>query len=89
MRIALKELLRQPGRFVPVGVALTLLVMLLVVLGGFLDGLELSQTGAYRAHDNRLLVFAAMPNCNCNDPASPRAPHSRSNRWTVSARSDG
>lgn len=43
MRIALKELLRQPGRFVPVGVALTLLVMLLVVLGGFLDGLELSQ----------------------------------------------
>jgi putative ABC transport system permease protein len=43
MRIALKELLRQPGRFVPVGVALALLVMLLVVLGGFLDGLELSQ----------------------------------------------
>lgn len=58
MRIALQELLRQPGRFVPVGVALTLLVVLLVVLGGFLDGLELNQTGAYRAHDNRLLVFA-------------------------------
>ncbi|MEE8602048.1 ABC transporter permease [Euzebya tangerina] len=57
MRIALKELLRQPGRFVPVGGALTLLVVLLVVLGGFLDGLELGQTGAYRAHDGDLLAF--------------------------------
>lgn len=59
MSLAVKELLRQPGRFVPVGVALTLLVILLVVLGGFLDGLELNQTGAYRAHEGRLLVFDA------------------------------
>ncbi|WP_370324531.1 ABC transporter permease [Euzebya sp.] len=58
MRIALRELLRQPGRFLPVGGALTLLVVLLVVLGGFLDGLELSQTGSYRAHEGSLLVFA-------------------------------
>lgn len=58
MRIAFKELLRQPGRFGAVGGALTLLVMLLVVLGGFLDGLELNQTGPYRAHEGRLLVFS-------------------------------
>ncbi len=58
MGIALKELFRQPARFVPVGGALTLLVVLLVILGGFLDGLELNQTGPYRAHEDRLLVFA-------------------------------
>ena len=57
MRIALKELLRQPGRFAPVGGALTLLVVLLAVLGGFLDGLELVQTGAYRAHEGTVIVF--------------------------------
>jgi putative ABC transport system permease protein len=59
MSIALKELLRRPGRFTPVLGALTLLVVLLVVLGGFLDGLALSQTGAYRAHEGRLLVLSA------------------------------
>lgn len=58
MRIALRELMRQPGRFLPVGGALTLLVILLVVLGGFLDGLELGQTGAYRAHEGNVLVFS-------------------------------
>lgn len=58
MRIALKELVRQPGRFVSVGGALTMLVVLLVVLGGFLDGLELNQTGPYRAHEGRLLAFS-------------------------------
>ena len=58
MRIALRELRRRPGRFLPVGGAMTLLVVLLVVLAGFLDGLELSQTGAYRAHAGRVLVFS-------------------------------
>jgi putative ABC transport system permease protein len=57
MSVAFKELLRQPRRFLPVGVALTLLVVLLIVLGGFLDGLELSQTGAYRAQDGLVLVL--------------------------------
>lgn len=49
MSIALRELLRRPGRFAPVVAALSLLVLLLVVLGGFLDGLTLGQTGALRA----------------------------------------
>lgn len=58
MKVALRELRRRPWRFLPVGGALTLLVVLLVVLGGFLDGLTLVQTGAYRAHEGRVLVFA-------------------------------
>ncbi len=59
MSIALKELLRQPRRFSSVTGAMTLLIVLLVVLGGFLDGLELNQTGAYRAHEGNVLVFDA------------------------------
>lgn len=56
MTIALKELRRQAGRFAPVLIAMTLLVVLLVVLGAFLDGLEASQTGVLRAQGDRLLV---------------------------------
>lgn len=58
MGIAIKELFRRPSRFVSVGGALTMLVVLLVVLGGFLDGLELNSTGPCRAHEGRLLVFS-------------------------------
>jgi len=58
VRIALRELIRRPGRFLMVGGALVLLVVLLVVLGGFLDGLTLSQTGAYRAQGERLWVLS-------------------------------
>lgn len=58
MRVALRELVRRPARFLPVGGALSLLVLLLAVLGGFLDGLTLNQTGGYRAQQDRLLVFA-------------------------------
>jgi putative ABC transport system permease protein len=58
MRLAVRELRRRPGRFGPVAGALTLLVLLLLVLGGFLDGLTLGQTGSYRAQTGRLYVLA-------------------------------
>lgn len=54
----MRELWRRPGRFAPVGGALVLLVLLLLVLGGFLDGLTLSQTGSYRAQAGRLFVLS-------------------------------
>lgn len=59
MSIAVKELRRRPAGFLPAGGALTLLVLLLLVLGGFLDGLTLGATGAYRAQEGNLLVFDA------------------------------
>lgn len=42
MRLAVRELLRRPGRFTVVGGALTVLVLLLLFLGGLLDGLYLT-----------------------------------------------
>jgi putative ABC transport system permease protein len=58
MRLALKELLRKPGRFTVVGGALTFLVLLLLFLGGLLDGLYLNSTGAIRSVDADAIVFS-------------------------------
>ncbi|MDH3754671.1 MAG: ABC transporter permease [Acidimicrobiia bacterium] len=58
MKIAVLELVRRPGRFVVVGGALTLLTLLLLFLGGLLDGLFLNSTGAIRANDADALVFS-------------------------------
>lgn len=58
MSIAVRELRRRFGQFLPVLVAMTLLVVLLVVLGAFLDGLSMSQTGVLRAQGDRLLVLS-------------------------------
>jgi putative ABC transport system permease protein len=58
MRIALRELWRRPGRFVTVGSALTVLVLLLLFLGGLLDGLYLNSTGAVRSLDADAIVFS-------------------------------
>ena len=58
MRIALIELRRRPGRFSVAGAALTLLSILLLFLGGLLDGLTLNSTGAIRAHDADAIVFS-------------------------------
>jgi putative ABC transport system permease protein len=59
VRIALKELLRRPSRFLTAGGALTLLVVLLLVLGGILDGLLNGSTGAYRAQSASVFVFSS------------------------------
>ncbi len=71
MSIAIKELIRRPGRFVSVGGALTMLVVLLVVLGGFLDGLELNRpvpTGPTRA--------------DCSSSPRRASCSSRGRKWT-------
>lgn len=58
MRLAARELLRRPGRFGVVGGALTVLVLLLLFLGGLLDGLYLNSTGAVRTLDADGIVFS-------------------------------
>lgn len=58
MRLALRELRRRPGRFALAGVILTLIALLLMFLGGLLDGLIASSTGAYRAQPGDLIVYS-------------------------------
>lgn len=58
MRLALRELTRRPGRFATATVVLTLIAMLLMFLGGLLDGLTRNATGAVRAQDGDLLVYS-------------------------------
>jgi putative ABC transport system permease protein len=59
MRLAWRELIRRPGRFVTAGAALTLIVLLLLVLGGILDALVGSSTGLLRAQSAPLIVYSA------------------------------
>ncbi len=58
MKIALIELVRKPGRFATAAVILTLIALLLMFLGGLLDGLIRSSTGAIRAQDADVIVYA-------------------------------
>jgi putative ABC transport system permease protein len=57
--LAWRELVRRPGRFAVAGSALTLLVVLLFLLGGLLDGLFLGSTGAIRAQQADAFVFSS------------------------------
>ena len=59
MKVALLELRRRPWRFAPAVIALVLLTVLLLVLGGLLDGLYSGFTGALRAQPGELLTYAA------------------------------
>jgi len=59
MKLAWRELVRRPSRFLTAGVALTLLVLLLLVLGGILDALIDSSTGLLRAQTAPLIVSSA------------------------------
>lgn len=59
MRLALRELHRRPGRFVVATAILALISMLLIVLGGLLDGLTASSTGALRAQRGQLIVYSS------------------------------
>jgi putative ABC transport system permease protein len=58
MRIALRELRRRPRSFALAAVILTLLALLLNFLGGLLDGLIGSSTGALRAQSAALIVYS-------------------------------
>lgn len=62
MILALRELRRQPRRFVTAAAVLTLLVVLLLFLGGLLDGLYLGSTGALRAQHADVFVYSADAN---------------------------
>lgn len=59
MNLALKELRRRPGRFTVATVILTLIAVLLMFLGGLLDGLTAGSTGALRAQQGDLIVFSS------------------------------
>jgi putative ABC transport system permease protein len=58
MKLALRELRRRPGRFSTAAVILTLIALLLMFLGGLLDGLIASSTGALRAQDVDAIVYS-------------------------------
>ena len=59
MTMALLELRRRPWRFAPAVTALVLLTVLLLILGGLLDGLYAGFTGALRAQPGQLLSYSA------------------------------
>lgn len=59
MRLALVEMRRRPSRFVTATVILTLIALLLLFLGGLLDGLVRNATSAIEAQDADLVVFSA------------------------------
>ncbi|MEQ8437601.1 MAG: ABC transporter permease [Ilumatobacter fluminis] len=58
MKLALRELVRKPGRFVTATVILTLIAVLLMFLGGLLDGLLRLSTGAIRAQSADAIVYS-------------------------------
>lgn len=58
MKLALREMLRRPSRFVTAVVILTLIASLLMLLGGLLDGLVRNATGAVRAQDGQAIVYS-------------------------------
>lgn len=58
MKLAWKELLRQPSRFLSATAILALIAVLLMFLGGLLDGLLRLSTGALRAQDAEAIVYS-------------------------------
>ncbi|WP_217914975.1 ABC transporter permease [Miltoncostaea marina] len=58
MRLALREMRRRPGRFGVTTAILTLIALLLMFLGGLLDGLIAGSTGALRAQQADLIVYS-------------------------------
>lgn len=59
MRLGLTELRRKPLRFAIAGSSLVLLSVLLLFLGGLLDGLFIGSTGLLRSQKGQLIVFSS------------------------------
>jgi len=59
MKLALRELRRRPGRFITATVILFLIALLLMFLGGLVDGLIDNSTGAVRAQQGDVIVFSS------------------------------
>jgi putative ABC transport system permease protein len=59
VRLGIRELRRRPGRFAGAGFVLLFVSLLLVFLGGLVDGLNASNDSAIRAQPGELVVFAA------------------------------
>jgi putative ABC transport system permease protein len=58
MRLAVREMQRRPLRFVVATVLITFLTILILGLGGLLDGLFLGSTGAIRAQQADVFVYS-------------------------------
>jgi len=59
MNLALRELRRRPGRFAVATAVLAVLAVLLMFLGGLLDGLLSRSTGAYRAQQADVIAYSS------------------------------
>jgi hemin transport system permease protein len=59
VRLALRELWRRPGRFVAATLTLTLVGLLVMFLGGLLDGLINGSIAAIRAQDGDAIVYSS------------------------------
>jgi len=62
VKTAWKELIRKPSRFLTAAGALTLIVVLILLLGGLLDGLYLGSTRALEAQSAGIFVYSADAN---------------------------
>lgn len=62
MKTAWRELTRAPSRFLTAGGALTLIVVLILLLGGLLDGLYLGSTRALETQSAGVFVYSETAN---------------------------
>lgn len=73
MKLALRELRRRPSRFAVAAGVLTLIVVLLLFLGGLLDGLFLGSTGAISAQKADVFVYSTTARtASCVAGSTPR-----------------
>ena len=75
MKLALREMRRRPGRFITATIILTLIALLLMFLGGLLDGLVSRSTSAIKAQSGTVIVFSATSQSSF--PSSRLGPEQR------------